>query len=117
MRDLPHVTEARLAFRDDLTDGRTYTGSLQSDGAVNPYETLDAAVAILRQGRPGADIVITIDVPTSSGPALQLTSTTLLDRGQQDPLTARYGPQPGDGLPPADQPVPTPSGWSPEPSP
>ena len=113
--ELAHVDSAKVSFRDNLTDGATYSGSLVSDGRENPYATLDAAVAVLRQGRPRADIVLTLDVPTDGGAPVQYTSTKLLDRTAADPLTARYGPQPGSGEPPTATTVPTPSGWTPAP--
>lgn len=115
VRDLPGVKDATISFRDNLTDGALYSGSLVTDGRENPYAVLDAAVAVLRQGRPGADILLTVDVPTAGGVPVQYTSTKLLDRTLPDPLTARYGPQPGSGEPPTATTVPTPSGWTPAP--
>ncbi len=115
VRDLPHVEDATISFRDNLTDGELYSGSLVSDGRENPYAVLDAAVALLRQGRARAQILLTLEVPNPGGAPVQYTSTALLDRTVPDPLTARYGPQPGSGEPPSATPVPTPSGWTPAP--
>ncbi len=108
VRELPHVTAARLSFRDTAADGRLYSGTLTTDGAQDPYVVLDAATAILRQGRPSALVSITASGPTGR----EYANTELLDRTADDPLTARYGPQPGDGTPPADAPPPAP-GWTP----
>ncbi|WP_392543552.1 hypothetical protein [Oryzobacter telluris] len=115
VRDLPGVTGAKVSFRDNLTDGALYSGALVSDGTQNPYAVLDAAAAVLRQGRPRAGILLTVEVPREGEVPVQYTSTSLLDLTVLDPLTARYGPQPGSGEPPTATPVPTPSGWTPAP--
>ena len=113
VRALPDVTDARISHRDNATDGSLYSGTLVTDGSTNPYTTLDAAVAILRQGRQGAQVVLTVAPDKARGIPRQFVSTEILDRSAPDPLTARYGPQPGPGTPPSDPPVPPAPGWSP----
>ena len=109
---LPHVRTATISFRDTPTDGRLYSGRLETDGEENPYAVLDAATAVLRQGRPRAQILVTVAADPTRGVPREYTSTEILDRSQPDPLTARYGPQPGDGTPPVDDPAPVAPGWT-----
>ncbi len=115
VRALPHVTDASIAFRDNITDGIGYRGTVTTDGRENPYEVMDRAYAILRQGRPGT-IWVSVTVPTSNGVPRSYDDGPLLGdptAGRSERLDARYGPQPGDGTPPAGEPVPTPTGWTP----
>lgn len=111
IEQLPHVTGSRVSFRDNPTEGEVYTGSITLDGTVNPYEVLDEATAILRQGRAAAGILL-----AASGPSGREYTNDEFSGFTEKDLAERYGPQPGDGEPP-DAPVPTPSGWTPEPSP
>ena len=113
VRALPDVTGARISHRDNATDGSLYSGTLVTDGSTNPFATLDAAVAILRQGRQGAQITLAVAPDRARGIPRQYTSTEFLDRSAADPLTERYGPQPGPGTPPSEPPVPPAPGWSP----
>ncbi len=109
--ELPHVTGSRVSFRDNATEGKVYTGSITLDGSVNPFETLDEAAAILRQGRPAAGILL-----AAKGPTGREYTTSEFTGYTEKELAERYGSQPGDGRPPSDRPVPTPTGWTPEPS-
>lgn len=102
IEQLPGVAEAEVVFSDTFSGGRTYRGEVQLEpGArVDPVATLDATYAILRQGEPDAGLGVSVVDPATNraynASALRLTDTAS--------LRERYGPQPGDGTPPAQLP-------------
>lgn len=113
VRDLPHVESAELWGRDaDATTGAQYTARLTTDGTVDPYVVIDATAAILRQGYERATLEVWVAKDPASGIPETYRLLDLLDRAAEDPLTDRYGPQPGDGTPPADDPPPPAPGWT-----
>jgi hypothetical protein len=76
-----------------------YRGTVRVDDSAEPLQVLDQVLAILRQGLPGASLR---DVVVHQG------ATGFYDAayvGLGDALLGeRYGPQPGTGTPPEDQP-------------
>jgi hypothetical protein len=91
-----------------------YYARVDSDGQVNPYELVDQICAIFHQGAPGASTEVRVHLrnPDGSAADLQFSSSELKTWLAQDRI-ARYGPQPGTGLPPGGQPLPEAKGWLP----
>lgn len=108
---LPHVTKVDIDYSDDFPNGRQYRGVITSDGQENPNLTLDRAIPILRQGAADAFILLYVSFPGPDGRTETASSSRFLGPAEAD-LALRYGPQPGNGTPPASPPVPTPPNWS-----
>lgn len=102
IEQLPGVEDADVTFSDTFSGGRAYRGEvrLEPGARADPVATLDATYAILRQGEPDAGLGVSVVDPETkrayNSSALGLTDTAS--------LRARYGPQPGDGTPPAELP-------------
>lgn len=97
---LPEVTEVDIDFVDTVTNGRTYIGDIQVTPEAEPLAVLDRAIAILRQGRYGASMGLSVLRPGPTG-RLRVTHGFELGISPSEPdLTERYGPQPGTGEPP-----------------
>lgn len=76
-----------------------YRGTVEVDDTVDPLKVLDQVLAILWQGMPGASLR---DVVVHQGEDGFYDAPYV---GLGDALLAeRYGPQPGTGTPPVDQP-------------
>ena len=76
-----------------------YRGTVEVDDSADPLQVLDQVLAILWQGIPGASLR---DVVVHQGTAGFYDAAYV---GLGDALLEeRYGPQPGTGTPPADQP-------------
>ena len=101
---IPGVTTVGLSYRDEFGNSNDYVGEIGVDPAANAATVLDHAIAILRQGRWRASMSLF---------AMQnerRISTNVLDMNAPTDrrLTERYGPQPGNGLPPESPPTPIP---------
>lgn len=95
--ELPGVSDVDLEFDDSFSGGNGYVGDLRLESGDDPVATLDTVIAILRQGRP--EVAMTIEVLQ---PDRTTTTVDLPMRSATEPfLTERYGPQPGDGVPPS----------------
>lgn len=93
---LPGVTRAEVSHTDVFGDETKYRGDIVVGRRTSEVETLDRAIAILRQGRPGAMMALSVYSPDSD------RMYTARDLGLFTPedLTDRYGEQPGTGEPP-----------------
>lgn len=102
IEELPGVEAASINFSEDFSTGRTYRGEVRlAPGAgVDPLRTLDTVHAILRRGEPRATFGVGVVDPADNvkyhATELGLTNLTSIEE--------RYGPQPGDGTPPAELP-------------
>ncbi len=99
--DLPGVTNVDIRWVDDATRGRSYVGRVRVRDGVDELRRLDQVLAILRQGRAGAGI--TVSVGTAHGVAKFPSDLGVIT---PEEIEARYGPQPGDGTPPDSTPAP-----------
>ena len=93
---IPGVTKVEIEYVDTFENPNDYIGAVDVGADGDAVETLDNALAILRQGRWQAAIGVVVlqDGHQTSTSMLGLNAPT--DRR----LTERYGPQPGNGLPP-----------------
>ncbi len=92
---LPGVEKAEISLNDTFPD-YAYVGEVDISADADAQTVLDTIYATLRQGRYRAAINIT---GYQSGRDVRLEA---LDRsGGPTELEKRYGPQPGDGTPPA----------------
>ena len=95
--DQSGVEKADISFNGTFPE-RTYTGEITVAADADAQAVLDQAYATLRQGRSDADIGIA---------AIQGDTYIRFERlpgsgvGTPTELEKRYGPQPGDGKPPA----------------
>lgn len=94
--DMPGVERSDVSLNDTFPD-YAYVGEVDISTDADAQQVLDTIYATLRQGRFRAAINIT---GYQSGRDVRLTA---LERsGSPAELEERYGPQPGDGTPPAD---------------
>lgn len=98
---LPGVTSVDIDFSTSPNDPSTYVGEIKLRSGSDLARRLDQAIAILRQGRFRALISVSAYSPTQ--PAVYARSLAGSTRADFD---KRYGPQPGDGTPPATTPGP-----------
>lgn len=92
---LPGVTSADVRWTDSFGNSNVYAGTVRVTRSADPEAVLDRVHAILRQGRPGATLGVTVRQPGAPDTtAAQLGLYTAAD------VEERYGPQPGDGRPP-----------------
>lgn len=95
---LTGVTTVDISYLESLESGSSYTGKVSLGSGHDAVAVLDRAIAILRQGRWGSGVDLEIIAPQRT--------TSVSDLGLEDgtwpELEKRYGPQPGDGLPPAE---------------
>lgn len=101
---LPHVVSAEVRHRDGFGVGSTYAGLVEVSGSRYVVPTLDRVNALLRQGRYAA--YLTVEVAAGRGATAISNPDVGLADG--DAVEQRYGPQPGDGRPPAGPALPTP---------
>lgn len=94
---IPGVTHATLRWSNGFDNPNGYHGSIDAGRGADAAAILDRALALLRQGRPGADLG-GIHVAPASEFAVWPTDFGLWTQAD---YTARYGPQPGTGLPPS----------------
>ena len=97
VRELPGVTRAHVFYASDF-NGKGYYGNVWVRRGVDARKTLDRVFAILWQGRPEAAIGSPIEVDRLGKP---LVSALDLGLKSYSDWVKRYGPQPGDGKPPA----------------
>lgn len=112
LRALPEVTGLQISYVSDSA-GRRYVGVVlvpDTTTRAAAAATLDHANAILWQGRAGAASSVQVSAGTVDD---QRVLAEQKDVVPQTPgvnwlqaATARYGPQPGDGIPPAGLPTP-----------
>jgi len=93
---LAGVTRVELRWSNGFDNANSYGGVVEVGRDVEPIAVLDRVLAILRLGRPGADLG---GVRVARPSALDV-SATLVGLWSQADYTARYGPQPGTGVPP-----------------
>jgi hypothetical protein len=98
--DLPGVTQVDIEWVDDATRGKSYVGRVRVRDGVDRLRRLDQVLAILRQGRAGAGI--TVSVGTAHGVAKFPSDLGVIT---PEEIEERYGPQPGDGTPPDSTPA------------
>ena len=99
--EVADVQSVDLTWSDSFGDNNTYQGTVTARRGADQAEVLDRTIAILRQGHAEASMAIFVEAPGgySIGPSdLGLVTP--------DDLMQRYGPQPGDGEPPAQAPTP-----------
>ncbi len=102
---LDGVVSADLSWTDKFGMSNTYGGVIRTRG-VSACEVLDHAYAILRQGRPDADLVIEVEqreAPPSDLAEFDVVNMRAIDRTVARDPAARYGEQPGTGKPPDDE--------------
>ena len=99
---IPGVTKVDIEYVDTFENSNGYIGTVDVRTDEDAVGALDQALAILRQGRwrAGMQVVVLQGGRQISTSALGLNAPT--DRR----LTERYGPQPGNGLPPESPPSP-----------
>lgn len=99
---IPGVATVELSYRDEVGNSNDYVGEIGVDPAADAAAVLDHALAILRQGRWRASMSVFV-VQNE-----RRISTSVLDaKGATELyLTERYGPQPGNGMPPESLPSP-----------
>lgn len=93
---IPGVSRVELRWTNGFDRPNGYRGRVYTRRGIDAVNVLDHALAILRQGRPGASFG-GFEVVPDSGFALGPSHVGL---ETQADYTARYGPQPGTGLPP-----------------
>lgn len=94
---IPGVTDVQVKFRKSFTYGTEYHGPITVAEGIDAAAVLDRVYAILRQGRPGVGITV-----RAVQGGRQVSSDAFgLAVGTPPRLEERYGPQPGDGKPPA----------------
>lgn len=97
---LPGVVEADVSYDNSFTTGSNYLALLRVKRGTDVAGVIDAATAILWQGRPDASILVEV---TRRGSNLIVNSTSV-GLSARESFVRRYGPQPGDGEVPADEP-------------
>lgn len=100
---LEGVDSADIAYRNEFGNDNIYVGTIIVSQRDQALRLLDHTVAILRQGRRNASIIIVVNVKSATGEAFGMYD--LLGSDVHSNLDKRYGPQPGNGMPPADLPV------------
>jgi hypothetical protein len=95
--EIPGVQAVDIRYNDTFPE-KKYGGEITIESGVDAQDVLDAAYAVLRQGR--FDVGISVF-------GLQDKTSISFDRlggrsGIPSRLEERYGPQPGDGTPPDD---------------
>lgn len=103
---MPGVLEADVSYDNSFTNGSNYLALLRVERGTDVAGVIDAATAILWQGRPDASILVEV---TRRGSNL-IANSTSVGLPSRESLVQRYGPQPGNGEVPADEPplrVPT----------
>ena len=100
---IPGVTTVDLSYRDEFGNSNDYVGEIGVDPSADAAMVLDHGLAILRQGRWRASMSVFVvqNARRISTNVLEMNAPT--DRR----LTERYGPQPGNGLPPTAAPIPS----------
>lgn len=94
---LPGVVRSDLTWVNRFGDSNSYGGQVRVRAGVDGVHILDSILAILRQGRAGAFYgAVEILEPRQ----FAITPTDFGLWSQAD-YTARYGPQPGTGVPPS----------------
>jgi len=93
---LPGVTHADLGWTNKFGHPNAYGGVIDVRRGVDPVHVLDEVLAILWTGRPGASLQGVIINPQGEDEVF----TTTVGLGSPSALAARYGPQPGNGVPP-----------------
>lgn len=94
---LAGVTGSAITFNDTFPENG-YFGEVEIAPDADPQQVLDTVYAVLRQGAPDASIMVE---------GIQGNRVNTFDRlpgsgvGTPVNLAERYGPQPGDGAPPA----------------
>lgn len=97
---VPGVVAADLRSHEGGAEGTGYEGDVTVKDGADPATVIDAVLALLWQGLPDAGytgVAFYVD-----GRALRAADAGLLTH--QD-LEARYGEQPGTGVPPKDKPA------------
>lgn len=94
---LPGVQTVRIRYFDNADKPQIYVGEIRVDPGTDLTTVLDHAMAILRQGRFRA----LLDLSVFSKSQTPVSSDTLVGDTRAG-LDKRYGPQPGNGTPPAE---------------
>lgn len=81
-------------------EGNGYSGYITLADEADPAAVIDATLAILWQGLPDAEYGLVQWIRDGEG--YRETDVGLTTR---EDLQGRYGPQPGTGVPPTDQPA------------
>lgn len=92
---IPGVINVDIGWVNRFGDTNTYVGRIRVRRGIGQVSILDQSLAILRQGRPGAFLVI--QVFRRGSPAITPQDFGLRSIADYE---SRYGPQPGSGLPP-----------------
>ena len=93
---IPGVTAVDVRWTNGFDNPNGYRGTIDVRANANEVQILDRALAILRQGRPSADLG-GLEVAREGAFVVFASDFGLWT---QSDYTARYGPQPGSGLPP-----------------
>lgn len=104
VKALDGVVSSSIDWTDKFGMSNSYGGVIRTRG-VSACEVLDHAYAILRQGRPDADIIIEVeqrDPPPSDLAEFDVIDMSAVDREVESDPASRYGEQPGTGEPPDD---------------
>lgn len=101
---IPGVRGVAIKHLDTFDNPNDYVGDVEVNPSADAAAILDQALAILRQGRwrAGMGISAVQDTRVVSTDVLGIKSPT------DEFLAERYGPQPGNGLPPTAAPTPSP---------
>ena len=100
--EIPGVRGVAIKHLDTFDNPNDYVGDIEVNLSADAAAILDQALAILRQGRwrAGMGISAVQDTRVVSTDVLGIKSPT------DEFLAERYGPQPGNGLPPESTPTP-----------
>ena len=93
---IPGVTKVEIEYVDTFENPNDYIGAVDVRTDADPVGALDQALAILRQGRWQASMQVVV----LQGGRQTSTSSLGLNAPTDRRLTERYGPQPGNGMPP-----------------
>ncbi|MGN6721836.1 MAG: hypothetical protein ACTHJM_04415 [Marmoricola sp.] len=93
---IPGVVRAGVRWSNSFDFPNGYRGTVYVVRAADATTILDRSLAILRQGRPGADLGGIEVLPEGAF----ATFPSMFGLETQADYTARYGPQPGSGTPP-----------------
>ena len=98
--DLPGVAGQHLEYLNSFANPNGYSGTVDAKKGVDPRKLLDAVLALLRTGHPDAALAVTV---SSRSLGYQI-GPDYLGLFLKEDVDRRYGPQPGDGKPPASLP-------------
>lgn len=96
LAQIPGVARVDVGWTNGFDNANGYGGTIYARRGADEVDILDRALAILRQGRPSAYLGA-IEVARPDAFVIFASDVGLWTPAD---FTARYGPQPGTGVPP-----------------